>query len=517
MDLGAGTMVTPSVRLVEKLGEGGMGSVWVADHLTLKTRVAVKFVSGELLDRCPEMAERFSREASLAAQLKSPHVAQIFDHGATADGLPFIVMELLEGESLAAHLAREGRLGLRGAAALVAQVAGALGRAHKLGIIHRDIKPDNLYLIESEYELFVKVLDFGIAKKLGLPAQNALTATGAFIGTPDYMSPEQLLDSKGADHRADLWALAVVAYEALTGTRPFAGATMAALFLAIEQANPRAPSELCPELGTALDAFFARALGRDMERRFGSAAELAAAFRRAIGSLAPGDDDWDVPGSLAAPQPVRRRISEPSWQPALPAQQAAGGHATADTVGAVQALAPIRAPAGTAVIAPPPAAAGTPAFAFEPWDRAQGAATAVSAQADESRQPSTLTAASSTLVPAGVPKKAPWALVALAAALVLALAITAVLLRAGAGSATGTAASSSEPGESAAPPPAAATGARAAVETSAEPSARASATAAPASATAAAQTSRPGSPPAAPGSAKPAGRPDAPGDHNWGF
>src|SRR5262249_44988052 len=156
------------------------------------------------------------------AQIKSPHVAQVFDHGVTADGAPYIVMELLDGEDLKQRVRRLGPLPPAEVARIISQAASALGRAHRLGIVHRDIKPDNLVSLDIEGELFVKVLDFGVAKG-ALGGNLAMTSTGSVVGTPMYMSPEQILSAKHVDFRADLWALSVVAYFALTGHTPFAG------------------------------------------------------------------------------------------------------------------------------------------------------------------------------------------------------------------------------------------------------------------------------------------------------
>ena len=187
-ELTAGRLVTANVRLLSVLGQGGMGSVWRADHLTLDVQVAVKFISHEVAKRDPGLRDRFRREASIAAKIKSPHTVQIFDHGTMSDDTPFIVMELLEGKSLGDRLEGEC-LEVDETAVLVSQVAEVLARAHDMGIVHRDLKPDNLFLIEPGYEMFVKVLDFGVAKHTGLP-QQSMTTTGAMIGTPFYMSPE---------------------------------------------------------------------------------------------------------------------------------------------------------------------------------------------------------------------------------------------------------------------------------------------------------------------------------------
>jgi serine/threonine protein kinase len=285
MELEAGVMVTSTVRLVRLLGQGGMGSVWVADHLTLKTEVAVKFLLADLVRSNPAMLARFEREASAAAQIKSPHVVATFDYGVVEDGTPYIVMELLDGESLSERVARTGPLSASETGQVLTQVAKALRKAHQLGIVHRDIKPDNLFLVDSgalgpdgqpiAEDLFVKVLDFGIAKQA---EATDITHTGAMFGTPRFMSPEQLLNSKGVDFHADLWALAVVACWALTDRPPFDGETLAGISMAVCQGVFTPPSQLTPGLAPSLDAWFARAFDLNIQNRFPSAHEMTAAF-----------------------------------------------------------------------------------------------------------------------------------------------------------------------------------------------------------------------------------------------
>lgn len=279
-------MVTSNVRLVAPLGAGGMGTVWVADHLGLDTQVAVKFISPVLAATDPSLVARFKREASAAAKLNSPHVVRMFDFGVMDEGTPYMVMELLSGNSLADWLDLEGTLSPRVTALIIAQAAKALSAAHKIGIVHRDIKPDNLFLIESEYEVFVKVLDFGVAKQQDTRDKAAVTQTGALMGTPVFMSPEQVLSAKGADHRSDLWALAVVAYYALTGYVPFDGETLGALHVAIASGRFTPVSRVRPDLPPALDGWFQRALAVDPAARFQTARELAKAFADAIGPSA---------------------------------------------------------------------------------------------------------------------------------------------------------------------------------------------------------------------------------------
>ena len=278
--------VTPSVRLVSKLGAGGMGAVWLADHTALNTRVVVKFMLVGL-DSSTSARTRFKREAEAASQVKSPHVVQTFDYGVTAEGLPFIVMEHLEGRDLAAEIAARGALPPATVITIVVQVAKALMKAHAAGLLHRDIKPDNIFLCESESEddLFVKLLDFGIAKTHNVEGEaelDAQTKTGQVIGTPFYMSPEQVTAQKVIDLRSDLWSLAVVAFEALTGKRPYDGPSFGALAVKIATTDAPRPSDTNPALPPSVDAWFAQACAREPSARFGSARELAERLRAAF-------------------------------------------------------------------------------------------------------------------------------------------------------------------------------------------------------------------------------------------
>lgn len=300
----AGMMVTPSVRLVRPLGEGGMGAVWVADHLALRTQVVVKFIASGLKDS-KEATERFSREAAAAAQVKSPHVVQTFDHGFTPDGIPYIVMELLEGRDLGAFLDTEGRCSPQLVVEIIAQLARALDRAHERGIIHRDIKPGNLFLCDGgRGEVFVKLLDFGIAKGVDVPIVDSGTKTGAMIGSPFYMSPEQILGSKSLDHRSDLWSVGVVAYEALTGLKPFDAETMGGLAIKIHSEPLPLPSTKLPGLSPAVDAWFHRACARAVTDRFGSAKEMAESLAAALGGEMPRS--VDLPRSSTGSNPGPR-------------------------------------------------------------------------------------------------------------------------------------------------------------------------------------------------------------------
>lgn len=265
-----GRHVSPSLKLVRLIGEGGMGTVWAAEHQVLRSQVAVKMLAQGYIEDEKSIA-RFKQEAQRAAKVRSPHVATIFDHGMTAEKEPYIVMELLEGETLGERIKRLGCLPLHEIETIIGQTAKALTAAHKLGVVHRDIKPSNLFLLDNEGELFVKVLDFGIAKQMDVPPD--LTTSSMLVGTPAYMSPEQYMQPKSVDLRTDLWALGVVVYEALTGKRPFTGETPMAVALAITKGKYRAATEIRTELPKALDGWMKRALAVEAEARHGSAME----------------------------------------------------------------------------------------------------------------------------------------------------------------------------------------------------------------------------------------------------
>ena len=235
MPVAEGSYVNPHVRLVREFARGGMGKVWVGHDDRFERDVAVKFISPTLLEEHPDIVKRFAREAKAAAQLSSPHVVQIFDHGQTDEGIPYMVMEMLTGESLGERLEARGAQTPGEASTIISQVAKALAEAHLRGVVHRDIKPDNIFILASdEDELFVKVLDFGIAKcTTTVDGTSGLTATGSLLGTPEFMSPEQIMKAKEVGPSADMWAMAAVAYEMLTGKRAFSGEAIGAIIVAI--------------------------------------------------------------------------------------------------------------------------------------------------------------------------------------------------------------------------------------------------------------------------------------------
>ena len=267
-------------RILRRLGEGGMGAVYEAEHTAIGRRVAIKVLHAHVA-RMPDAVKRFAREARAAAEIGHPNIVQVFDTG-THLGEPFLVMELLLGETLADRLARADRVSSEWACRITGHVLSALAAAHAKGFIHRDLKPENVFLLSGELEPTVKLLDFGISKfrRAGATLEQT-TLEGIPLGTPAYMAPEQWMGRRDIDHRADIFAVGVMLYELLTGGLPYEGANQGELFLEIVRGTslPDGPSALESDLPAALDAVVLRALDRDRERRFSSAREFLDALR----------------------------------------------------------------------------------------------------------------------------------------------------------------------------------------------------------------------------------------------
>jgi serine/threonine-protein kinase len=272
-------------RLDALVGSGGMGQVYAATHTVTGGRAAVKVLSTRRL-REPLMVKRFLREGEAALKLRAPNVVAVHHVGEMASGAPYIAMELLEGRDLGAILRDEGRLHPDGVIDLVAQVAEGLSAAHAGGVVHRDLKPQNLFLCAGDGARPTwKILDFGISKLAG--SSGTLTRRGV-VGTPSFMSPEQ---ARGlpTDARSDLFSLGVVAYRALTGRRAFAGPDVPQILFEVVYGAPVRPSALVPALHSDVDLFFVLALAKRADDRFGSAHEMVHALRRAtFGALGEG-------------------------------------------------------------------------------------------------------------------------------------------------------------------------------------------------------------------------------------
>jgi serine/threonine protein kinase len=283
-ELQPGMVLRGKYEILAKVGAGGMAAVYRARHLAFDEVCAIKVVAGRLSDD-EDFLRRFRNEAVVARRFQHPHAVRVDDLDTTEDGRPFIVMEYVEGPNLREVVRREGALGLRRAITIARQIASALAAAHQLGIVHRDIKPDNVLLTGSGSAESAKVLDFGIAKvKEGFfgGGDQIATRTGAVVGTPQYISPEQALGRRGdeLDGRADLYSLGVVLYEMVTGRLPFESDTAMGIILHHLQTLPTPPHELRPDLGIPepLSEVLLRMLDKDRDRRFRSAADLIAAL-----------------------------------------------------------------------------------------------------------------------------------------------------------------------------------------------------------------------------------------------
>ncbi|WP_437291955.1 protein kinase domain-containing protein [Sorangium sp. So ce406] len=277
------------------IGEGAMGHIWKALDRHLRRSVALKLMAPAHATS-ERSRSRFELEAMAIAKLCNQHVVQIHDYGFDEDA-PYIVMELLDGEDLEGRLRRAGHLPLSAVISIVNQASRGLSAAHAVGIVHRDLKPANLFLARTDAGEVVKVLDFGVASMLG----DAIASSEVLVGTPLYMSPEQVRCSQ-IDHRSDLWSLAVVAYHALTGSPPFEAQELVSTIMNIAIAPFPPPSSLAPDLSPEVDRFFERALAKNPAQRFSSAREMAAAFAALSGPTDRGpakilviDDEPDVP------------------------------------------------------------------------------------------------------------------------------------------------------------------------------------------------------------------------------
>jgi len=262
-------------RLIAPMGRGAMGEVWRAEHLALGSTLAVKLLSTVHAGHSAELRARFEQEARAAAHIDSRHAVRIIDYG--VDGLAaYIAMELLHGEDLGDRIAR-GPLAPGRVSAIVQEMCKALGKAHAMGIVHRDIKPDNVFLASIDGVEVCKVFDFGIAKLTALPTNANMTKDGLLVGTPAYMSPEQTEGNVPLDGRSDLWSVAIVAFEALCGRRPFGAEGLAELFTQICYRPIPKPSEVAP-VPEGFDAWFEKATQREPAQRFQSAEEMAQAL-----------------------------------------------------------------------------------------------------------------------------------------------------------------------------------------------------------------------------------------------
>jgi len=274
----AGQILGGKYRVDRVLGAGGMGMVVAATHLQLDERIAIKFLLPEAL-RNPEAVARFGREAKAAVKIRGEHVARVIDVGTFENGAPYMVMEHLDGRDLSALIHERGALAPSDAVDAVLQACEALAEAHALGIVHRDLKPANLFMVRRpDGTPCVKVLDFGISKLTAPGSDHSMTKTAAVMGSPLYMSPEQMTASRQVDARTDIWAIGVVLYELLTGRVPFSAETLPEICGLILTAAPAAVRDYSPAVPEGLQRVVQRCLEKDRERRFANVSELAHAL-----------------------------------------------------------------------------------------------------------------------------------------------------------------------------------------------------------------------------------------------
>ncbi len=281
MQLSPGEIIDDKYRIVRLLGEGGMGAVYEGENTRIHRRVAIKVLHASVAGMADAVA-RFEREAQAAGRIGSDHIVEVLDLGTLASGDRYMVMEFMDGDTLSQRIRQRGRLAPTEVLPLMQQLLDALGAAHNAGIVHRDLKPDNVFLLRSRRGNadFVKLLDFGISKFGSGPSALSMTRTGAVMGTPYYMAPEQARGAKDLDARVDLYAVGVILYEALTGQVPFSADTFNELLFKIVLEKPRPLEELVPEIDPGFVAIVSRAMARERDDRFQTAEALQVALEQ---------------------------------------------------------------------------------------------------------------------------------------------------------------------------------------------------------------------------------------------
>ncbi len=314
MELVPGIVIAGRYRLERLLASGGMGTVWVARHLTLGSEVAIKFMLGDSTELSVARG-RFEREARTASLIRHPNVVTVQDYGIEGQ-TPYIAMELLHGENLDEFLVRKKRVTLTELEPIISQISRGLRKAHETGIVHRDLKPSNIFLArdDSDGHEVVKILDFGIAKEIDATLGQH-TKTTELMGSPHYMSPEQLRSTKKSDFRSDLWSLGVIIYRALTGVTPFPGDTLAEVMVQVFSGKWTPPTTVVPELPPTVDAFFQRAFARKPDDRYQSIHDLHNAFVAVVAGkpLPAPTAAAPAPNPTTTPLPFTASSSSPSW------------------------------------------------------------------------------------------------------------------------------------------------------------------------------------------------------------